>query len=48
MSLNKQQSEVINSTKRREQLIVDINLERRKLDEVRTFSCLGSQVIDEV
>ena len=47
LSVNKQKTEVMGLTKRSEQLVVDISLEGRRLDQVDSFRYLGSLVSED-
>ena len=47
LSVNKQKTEVMRLTKRREQVLVNINLEGRRLDQVKPFRCFGSLMNDD-
>ena len=45
--MKKQKTEVIGLTNKRERILVNVNLEGRKLDQVRSFKYLGSLVSDD-
>ena len=45
--MNKQKTEVMRLTKKREQILVNVTLERRRLDQMRLIRYLRSLMTDE-